>query len=596
MKQERIRAALPKTDGTASAGYGGTLMPVVTACRTHLVHSAVFSGLINLLLLAPSLYMLQVYDRAVPTRGGTTLLALTGILVLAMATMAVLDWVRARLLIQASARLDRLLAPRVITDLMLLSMRSRRTSAALRECDTLRNALTGAGAVALFDLPWVPIYVAVCFLLHPAIALAAVAAMLLLGGLSWLNERATKRLLAEAARSAAMFSGSMEATLAAGGMLGALGMRAALADRHQAERRASVDSQVAASRVTAFYLSLTKGLRTTIQSLALGLGAYLAMRGSISGGAIFAASLLMTRALAPIEQLTAASRGLIQGMAAYRSLCSMVEDAADAHLPRTRLPAARGDIAVEGLVLRQPGAERAVIAGASFHLPAGTSLGIVGPSGAGKSTLAQALVGAIEPVAGTVRLDGARLNTWDADQLGAAIGFVPQQATMFRGTIRDNIARFRSDATDEQVVEAAREADAHEMILSLPDGYETRLGLNGAGLSGGQAQRVSMARALFGHPALVVLDEPNAYLDGDGDVGMIECIAGLRARGTSVVVIAHRPSILRGVDRLLVLRDGRVVCCGPRDEVLHRMAQGAGGPPQREPVRAASPAARASAA
>lgn len=572
---------------------------MLRACRGHLVHGAAFSGFINLLMLAPSLYMLQVYDRAVPTRGGTTLLALTGILVLAMATMAVLDWVRARLLIQASARLDRLLAPRVIADLLALSVQSPRGAGALRECDTLRHALTGAGAVALFDLPWVPIYVVVCFLLHPAIALASIAAMALLGVLNWLNERATRQPLAQAGRAAALFSASIEATVAAGGTVAALGMGASLADRHSAERLGSVRHQVAASSESATYLSLTKGLRTTIQSLALGLGAYLAMRGSISGGSIFAASLLIARALAPIEQITAASRSLTGGLAAYRRLRDLTDEAAGERSSRIRLPAPRGDLTVEGLVVRQPGTERATIAGASFSLPAGSTLGIVGPSGAGKSTLARALVGAIAPAAGAVRLDGARLPDWDPDQLGAAIGFVPQQPTLFRGTIRDNIARFAPDADDGAVVEAAHAAQAHDMILALPAGYATMLGVGGVGLSGGQAQRVSLARALFGRPALVVLDEPNAALDGDSDVGLIECIAGLRARGASVVVIAHRPSVLRGVDRLLLLRDGRVVCCGPRDEVLHRVAQGRAERQEEgrvAPVRAAPPAPRASAA
>lgn len=544
-------------------------------CRPHFIHAALFSGLINLLYLAPSIYMLQVYDRAVPTRGVMTLLALTLIYLFAVATMGALDLVRARVLIRASARLDRVLAPPIIAALIRDSVARPRGGAALREFDHLRQTLTGAGVLALFDLPWAPIYLLVCFAIHPLLGAMAIAAIAATAGLAWANERATSRPLKLANAAATHGYASLEGSLGAAGVVKALGMGPALMARHRAERSESLDFQAAASASNAMFVSATKAMRIALQSLALGLGAWLAMDGRISGGAIFAASLLLSRALAPIEQITGASKALVLALPAWRTLRTLLDEAGDAG-EHVRLPAPTGRLQIQGLTVAIPDTDRRALADLSFKLGAGRMLGVVGPSGAGKSTLARALVGAVAAEAGVVRLDGASLADWPEEQLGAAIGYLPQDPSLLRGTVRENICRFQTGdraAIDAEVVRAAQACGAHELILSLPKAYDTELGQRGAGLSAGQAQRIALARALYGGPALIVLDEPNANLDADGEAQLFATLQAVKSRGTTVVVIAHRTGVLRMVDELMVLREGRIVMHGERDEVMRRLAE-----------------------
>lgn len=554
---------------------GASLRAGLAACRSHFINAALFSGLINLLYLAPSIYMLQVYDRAVPTRGGTTLLALTLIYLFAIATMGAFDLVRARVLIRASARLDRLLAPPIIAALIRTSVAQPRSSAALREFDQLRQTLTGAGVLALFDLPWAPIYLLVCFVIHPLLGLMAIAAMTATAGLAWANERATSRSLKLANAAATHGYTSLEGSLGVAGVVKALGMGPALLARHRAERAESLGFQATASASNATFVSVTKAMRIALQSLALGLGAWLAMDGRISGGAIFAASLLLSRALAPIEQITGASKALVLALPAYRTIHALLVEAGDAPEP-VRLPALAGRLQAEGLTVAIADTDRRALVGVSFKLGKGRVLGVVGPSGAGKSTLARALVGAVAAESGVVRLDGASLSDWPEDQLGAAIGYLPQDPTLLRGTVRENICRFRAGdraAIDAEVVRASQACGAHELILSLPKAYDTILGQRGAGLSAGQAQRIALARALYGGPALLVLDEPNAHLDVDGEAQLFATLQAVKVGGTTVVVIAHRTGVLRVVDELLVLRDGRVALHGERDEVMRKLAE-----------------------
>ena len=576
-------------DGDVSGSRA--LGAAMAACRSHLVTAALFSGLVNLLYLAPSIYMLQVYDRAVPTRGTTTLLALTLIFLLSIAVMGLIDWSRSRVLIRASARLDRLLAPPLIAALLRTSVRQPRGSAALRDFDQLRQTLTGGGVLALFDLPWSPIYVGVCFLIHPLLGAMAIAAIAATAGLAWANERATRTPLKLATVAAAHGYASLDGSLGAAGVVRALGMNPAMIARHQAERSEGMVLQAHASMSNASFISATKALRIALQSLALGMGAWLAMDGRISGGAIFAASLLLSRALAPIEQITAASKGLIQAVAARRTLVALLAEAGDQPQP-VRLPECRGQLDIEALTIRIAGGEREALADVALSLAPGRILGVVGPSGAGKSTLGRAIVGAVAPDAGTVRIDGAALADWPEDQIGQAIGYVPQEGGLLRGTVRDNIARFRTgdrEAIDAEVIRAAQACGAHELILSLPQAYDTPLGWRGTGLSSGQAQRIALARALYGSPALVVLDEPNANLDADGEAELFRTLNKLRERGASVVVIAHRTAVLRAVDELLVLRDGRVAMRGSRDEVLRQLAE----PPVVAPAPVTAPRALA---
>ncbi|MFV0625038.1 type I secretion system permease/ATPase [Sphingomonas sp. ac-8] len=549
----------------------------IGACRAHLVHAAVFSALLNLLYLAPSLYMLQVYDRVVPTRGAATLAMLTLIFLAAVATLGMLDLLRTRLLIRASARLDRLLGAPLIVALLHAPDGEGRGGVLLREFDTLRQTITGMGMIALFDAPWSPIYLAVCFLLHPALGALAVACSAVLLGLTLLNERGSKALVQDASAAQQHGYQRVEASLAAAGTVRALGMQAGLLQLHLRDRQVAQALQMRAAFVGARYLTLAKTARVAMQSLALGLGALLAIEQQISGGAIFAASLLIARALAPIEGITAAWRTMIQARVAYRNLLALFA-AGVAERGRTQLPPVRGAIAVERLSVADPQGGRVVLHGVGLRMEAGEMVGVIGPSGAGKSTLVRALVGAQPAAGGCVRIDGAALADWPEAQLAEAIGYVPQAPTLFAGTIKQNIARFRipeggeGTALDGEVIRAAQQCGAHGFILRLPHAYDTMLGWNGAGLSVGQAQRIALARALFGRPRILVLDEPNASLDGEGEAQLIAALAEQKRAGVTIVIVAHRTGILAASDKLAVLRDGRLEMFDTREAVVARLA------------------------
>jgi PrtD family type I secretion system ABC transporter len=565
----------------------------VAACKRHFVHAALFSAFLNLLYLAPTLYMLQVYDRVVPTRGAATLVMLTAILAGAVITLATLDLIRTRLLVRASARLDRDLAGPILDALLRVPGRAR-TATVLREFDTFRQTMTGVGVLALFDLPWAPIYILVCFLLHPAIAGLAVVGATLLCGLSWLNERRTADPVKTANHSAQLSYAGIDATLAASGVVGALGMRQAMVRRHLRDRRASAALTQDATFTSAGYTSAIKAFRLLLQSLALGLGALLAIEGKISLGSLFAASLLVSRALQPIELVNGAWKNIIQSQAAYKALAELFRARGIPRRP-TQLPDPAGAIAVEGVSLASPAGDRAILTNIRFDLAAGESLGIIGPSGAGKSTLVKAIAGILPGVQGVVRLDGAALEDWPEEQLGRAIGYVPQEPTLFRGTIKENIARFQTEllppgVLDQEVIRAAKLCGAHDFILRLPDAYETELGWGGSGLSIGQAQRIALARALFGSPPLLILDEPNASLDADGEAQLAAALDELRANKVTIIIVAHRVGILQSVDKLLLLRDGRIELFGARTAVLARLSgKPAAGPDGEQPGPGSAP-------
>jgi ATP-binding cassette subfamily C protein len=553
------------------------LLRAMAACRQYIMQAAVFSAFLNLLYLAPTLYMLQVYDRVVPTRGVVTLLMLTLIFVLAVCTLSALDLVRARLLVRAGMRLDQLLSGSILDALLRTSKTSSMRSAAmLREFDIFRQTMTGVGVLALFDAPWSPIYILVCFFLHPALGALALVGSLILVLLAWLNERATNQPLKDANAAANMAYTGIDSTLQSAGVVQALGMREVLVRRHLRERLSVSDTQSHASFQSAGYMSMTKAARLLLQSLALGLGAFLAIEQQISPGAIFAASLLVSRALQPIELLTSAWKNMIQARAAYRSLVELYDARGPIRIPTT-LPPAVGKIEVSRLGVLSPARDRLLINDVSFRLDPGETLGIVGPSGAGKSTLIKAMVGALPIHGGAVRVDGASLSDWPEEQLAASIGYVPQEPTLFRGTIKENIARFNTElgdvgAFDEEVIRAAQLCGAHDFILRLPQGYDTALGWHGAGLSAGQAQRIALARALFGNPSMVIMDEPNASLDAEGEAQLVRAMTELKGANVTVVVVAHRTGILSSVDKLLVMQDGRVDQFGTRAAVLARLS------------------------
>jgi ATP-binding cassette subfamily C protein len=554
------------------------LAAALRTCRRHILIAAGFSALVNILYLAPTLYMLQIYDRVLPTSGTLTLVFLTVAVVFALATLAMLDSLRQRILVRLGLRLDRQLAAEVLTRLTggLGSTVNPRLRQAMREFDVFRGVVAGPAALAILDAPWTPIYLALCFVLHPLLGMISVVGALALLILAVLNERATRDKLEALHEASAQAYAAQEAITTHGGLVRALGMREPLIVRQLLERRTAVGLQADAQFTGGVYSGLIRFLRLTLQSLALGTGAWLAVRHEISAGGVIAASILLSRSLQPIEQIVGARKGVIQALDGFRTLVELFQQA-PAATPRTRLPVPQGHLRAEQASVRTLDGAGMILRGVSFDLNPGEIIGVVGPSGAGKTTLARVLVGALTPDHGCVRIDGADLADWQQERLAAHIGYLPQNCGLFAGTVKENIARFASilesdpREIDERTVAAAVAAGAHEMILRLPEAYDTPLGAGGGGLSAGQAQRLALARALYGDPRIFVLDEPNSNLDSEGETALERAIAAQKARGAALVVIAHRLNILGVADKLLVLRDGAVDLYGPRREVLQAL-------------------------
>ena len=554
------------------------MVAALRACHQHFIWAAVFSALLNLLYLAPTLYMLQVYDRVVPARGGLTLLFLTLVLAFAIATLSALDAVRARLFVRASMRLDRLMAGAVLDAALARPREGGEVASrqAMRNFDIIRQTLTGGALLSLFDAPWILIYLLVCFLLNPLLGLVALVGGAILLGVNWRNDRATKTRLRRATDAANYAYVSQEQSTAAADVVRALGMRRAMVARHLAERSTAARLQVEANFATGGYMAVSRFVRLFLQSLALGVGAWLAIEGKLSAGAIFAASFLVSRGLAPLESMLGAWKSLGQAHLAWRSLDTLLQHPGST--AQTTLPPPQGELEVDRLVVSKPGGDGAILQGLSFRLSAGEVVAVIGPSGAGKSTLLRAVAGAGGAYGGAIRFDGAELRDYDPERLAQRIGYLPQETALFSGTVKENIARFSSflaedrEQVDEQVIAAAKACGTHDMILRLPDGYDTVLGFGGKGLSAGQAQGVALARALFGEPKLLMLDEPNAHLDSDGEARLIQTLTEQKQRGVSVLIAAHRTGVLAVVDRLMVMREGRIDLYGPRDMVLARLS------------------------
>ena len=547
------------------------LTQALAACRRVLVVVALFSACVNLLMLSVPMYMLQVYDRVLTTGNVDTLLALSAIVVVALATFGLLDAVRQRILARAGAWLDRRLGSPVLAGAVSEARRSggRVSAQGLRDLATLRGYLGGAGIMPLFDAPWSPVFLVIVFVIHPLLGMIGLGGALLLFGFAVLNDRATRRKLMEANEASVRAFTAADAAIRNADAITAMGMLPALARRWRETTDEGLDMQTAASDASGGISGAAKFVRLCLQASMLGVGGYLVIGNQMSAGSIVASAIILARGLSPLEQLITAWRAFVSARSAHDRLAELL-DRAPAEAESTVLPRPAGRIEFDKVSYVPPGVRLPIIRQTTFRLAAGAVLGIVGPSGAGKTTLVRLLVGSLQPSTGNVRLDGADVAVWpDADR-GRHVGYVPQTVELFAGTVRDNIARLGA-ARDEEVLAAARLAGAHETILGLPQGYDTPIGEGGVPISGGQRQRVALARALFGDPALIVLDEPNAHLDGDGELALSATVRRLRERHVTAVLIAQRAGVMALVDHVLVLRAGAIEAFGPRDEILPRL-------------------------
>jgi PrtD family type I secretion system ABC transporter len=531
-----------------------------------------FSFVINILVLTSPLYMMQVYDRVLTSASGHTLLLLTALAVGLLSIAAFLEFVRQRLLVRLGTRLDVGLSGALFGRVISASDSGGARMQPLTDLETLRAFISGNGLIALIDMPWAPIFLGIVFVVHPTLGLIALIGAAVLFTVALIGELATRNRLRGAGGHAAAATGFCEGALRNSDVIDALGMAPALTARWQTHHHQSLAAQARAADLTAGFLAVAKFVRPTLQVAMLACGAYLAIQQIISPGVMIAASILMVRSLAPVEMAIANWRYVVLARAAYRRLVSDTRTSKPDRARDLIFPRPTGRLTAESVFAAPPGHSRPIIKNVGFDLAPGESLGIIGPSGAGKSTLARLLIGVYQPMAGIMRLDGADIRRWDGATLGRYLGYLPQDVELFDGTVAENISRFQ-DATSEEILTAAERAGAHDMILGLADGYDTSVGIGGSALSGGERQRIGLARALFGDPALVVLDEPNANLDPRGEHALSDALADLKARGTTTIVIAHRPSILRSVDKLLVLRGGEVDLFGARDDVLPRLTR-----------------------
>lgn len=549
------------------------LQAALRACKSSFLSVGFFSFFVNALMLVPTFFMIQVSGRVVPSSSLSTLIMLTVIMTVLVITMGALEWVRSRIMVRISNRLDVLLSRdvyRASFKRALTSGGSDATAQSLNDLTSLRQFFTGPGLFAFFDAPWFPIYTIVMFIFHPLFGWITLACGLVLTGLAVINHRVTGKALASANKENVASNVITTKTLRNAEVIESMGMLETLMNRWAKRQRNIMLLQSDASDKGGIVSSTSKTFRIWSQSIMLATGGYLVITHQINPGLLMAGSLLLGRALSPIDQMISSWKGFVAAKVQYDRLSKVMDDLKN-EPERMPLPAPEGHIQVENLIVAPPGAKAPVIRSISFVAPAGSIVGIVGPSAAGKSTLVRALMGIWPPQHGVVRLDGADIASWDKQALGPYVGYLPQDIELFEGSISENIARF--DKIDpEKVVEAAQMAGVHEMILMLPDGYDTVIGSDGVNLSGGQRQRIGLARAIYGNPRLVVLDEPNSNLDDVGERALGVALQKLKATGATVFIVSHRPNILTRLDRILVMSGGTISLYGERDRVIAELA------------------------
>lgn len=546
----------------------------------------VFSALVNVLMLTAPLYMLQVYDRVLVSRSEETLLALTLLLGFMFLVMGVLDHARGRIMARVGARLQDRLDGRVLTAAfrrLSVSPQDTAALAAQKDLDAIARFWSSPVLLALFDAPWALLFAAAIFVFHPWLGWLAIGGGLVIVGLSWLNQRATEAPLQRASLELLAAERQGDSLKSESELIQALGMSGAAFARLKLRRDRALEAGLLASDTSGRYAVLIRTFRLFLQSAMLGLAAWLVLRQELSAGAMIAASVLMGRALQPLEQAVGQWPVVSRARQAKTRLAGLLSQTPPPP-PRTDLPRPKAALELQNLTVVPPGATAPVLRGLSFSLPPGQALGVIGPSGSGKSSLARTLTGVWQPAAGRIRLDGATLEQYGPDALGLYIGYLPQRVTLFDGTIADNIARMKSVADPTQIIAAARAAAAHEMILRLPDGYDTQVASMGGRLSGGQIQRIGLARALYGNPVLLILDEPNSNLDNDGSNALNRAIRTAKEGGALVLIMAHRPAAIQECDMLLVMNDGAAAAFGRRDVVLRETVRNA-----TDIVRSAAP-------
>jgi PrtD family type I secretion system ABC transporter len=544
-------------------------------CRSAFVGVGVMSCIINLLYLTGSIFMLEVYDRVLPSRSVPTLVGLIALAVGLYIGQGILDLIRGRILGRIGTSLDEALNVRVfdtVVRLPLIVGGRNEGLQPLRDLDNVRAFLGSMGPGAFFDLPWLPFYLAICFAFHVLIGLTALVGAIILVSLTLVTEVMSRQPAREAMGLAARRNDLAAASRRNAEVLVAMGMAGRLTQRWGDANEKYLAGNQRASDVAGGLGAIAKVLRMMLQSAVLAVGAYLVIHQEATAGIIIAGSILSARALAPVDLTIAHWKGFVAARQSWHRLNRLLDEMPARPVP-TLLQNPTSSLSVEGLGIAAPGDQKVIVQDVTFALTAGNGLGIIGPSGSGKSSLVRALVGVWQPFRGKVRLDGAALDQWSSDVLGRHIGYLPQDVELFGGTVAQNISRFDPEAKSDVIIAAAKEAGVHDMIIKMRDGYNTQVGEQGAALSAGQAQRVALARALYGDPFLIVLDEPNSNLDTEGDEALTRAVRGARERSAIVVVVAHRPIGIEGVDQILVLKDGRMQAFGPKEQVLAQVLQ-----------------------